>query len=85
MSLSQEQVPNTIEDEVLREFLNRRFVDIGIQFENPPVFPTRHEMPYKPKIGNMYYFGDPLTHDYDPAITEEGWWGMKSTGWVLIA
>ena len=84
MSISQEDVPGSVE-EVLREFLQRRFIDIAVALDSPARYVERKEMPYKPQIGSIYYFGNPGTHNYDPAITSEGWWGLKSTGWVLIA
>ena len=84
MSISQEDVPESV-DEELREFLARRFIDIAVALDKPSRYVERKEMPYKPQQGSIFYFGNPGTHNYDPAITSEGWWGLKSTGWVLIA
>lgn len=83
MSLSQEQPPLSIDDN-LREFLVRRFIDIANQLDLPSKFPERKEMPYKAQPGDVHFFGNPATHSYDAAITAEGWWGMKSTGWVQL-
>lgn len=83
MSISQEDVPDSVE-EVLREFLQRRFIDIAVALDTPANYSERKEMPYKPRIGSIYYFGNPVSHNYDPAILAEGWWGLKSTGWVQI-
>ena len=83
-SISQEQPPQDIDDS-LRSYLSRRFISIGNALNRTHEFVERKQPPPKPQTGDIYYFGDPLTHNYDPAITSEGWWGMKSTGWVLIA
>lgn len=81
MSLSQEQPPISV-DEELSEFLNRRFVDVGNELVKPSKFPQRKEMPYKPQTGDVHYFGDPATHNYDASITAEGFWGLTSGGWL---
>jgi len=73
--LGQEQVPLSVENEELRDFLNRRFIDIGSLFFQAPKFPERKQMPYKPQFGDIHYFGDPTTHQYDTQIIEQGWWG----------
>ena len=83
MSITQEQPPINVERE-LREFLVRRFIEIGNEFNRPGKFPERKEMPYKSQIGDVHYFGNPATHAYDAAITAEGFWGLKSTGWVQL-
>ena len=83
MNLSGEAVPDSVEEE-LREYLNRKFIEIENAFQAPSKFPERKEMPYKPQIGDVHYFGNPATHNYDAAITAEGFWGLKSTGWVQI-
>jgi len=83
MSLSQEQVPLTVEDE-LREFLARRFVEVANEIDRPGKFPERKEMPYKPQTGDVHYFGNPATHSYAAAITTEGFWGLTNTGWVKL-
>ena len=84
MSISQEQPPEEIDDN-LKEYLKRRFVDIGTEFDKPGKFPPRKEMPYKPQIGDVHYFDDPADHNYDAEITSEGFWGLKSTGWAELS
>lgn len=42
--------------------------------------PILTAIPAKPKIGKIYYFGNAIL----PNITVEGFWGYKSTGWVLL-
>lgn len=83
MSIGQEQPPLST-DEELSEYLNRRFIDIGSQFADSPKFPERKEMPYKPQIGDVHYFGNPSTHNYSVQITAEGFWGYTRLGWVLL-
>ncbi len=80
MSLPQEQPPLSV-DEELRDFLIRRFIDIDNRFDRAAKFPERKEMPYKPQDGDIHYFGDPLSHNYDAAITAEGFWGLRAGTW----
>lgn len=81
MSLSQEQPPIKLDDE-LGDFLSRRFIEVGNELDKPSKFKERKEMPYKPQTGDVHYFGNPASHSYDAAITTEGFWGLTSTGWV---
>ena len=85
MSLSQESPPASA-DPVLGEWLARRFRQVGLLLlsAHHTHVPRREDVP-KPQIGDVYYFEDPAGHNYDVAITSEGWWGYKSTGWVKIA
>ncbi len=81
MAISQEQPPFEI-DEELREYLIRFRTDVDNEFRSAPKFPERREMPYKPQVGDVHYFGDLGTHDYDAAITAEGFWGYSDPdGW----
>ena len=84
MSFAQEAVPSSVDDE-LREFLNRKFIEIAIEFRKHGKFPERKEMPYKAQTGDIHYFGNPASHSYDAAITAEGFWGLKNTGWVQMS
>lgn len=79
MALSQETPPINLQDD-LKDYLSRRFIEVDTELRQAPVFPVRKEMPYKPQVGNVYYFGDPATHSYNPAITEQGWWGLVDLG-----
>jgi hypothetical protein len=84
-SIGQENPPEGT-DPLLAEFLQRRFISIEVALDDAShSFPPRKQMPYKPQVGQIYYFNNPADHNYDPEITSEGWWGLKSTGWVLIA
>ena len=83
MSLSQEQPPISLDPE-LREYLTRRFIDIENEFRKPSKFPSRKEMPYKPQIGDIHYFGNPAIHNYDAAIASVGFWGLTSIGWIQL-
>ena len=81
--ISNEQPPDEI-DGNLKEFLKRRFIDVGIALKQDPGFAPRKEMPYKPQTGAMHYFNNPAAHNYDAAITQEGFWGLRSDGWVFL-
>jgi hypothetical protein len=83
MSLSHEQPPLSI-DEDLREYLIRRFIDIDNLLDRAGKFPPRKEMPYKPQIGDVHYFGDPSTHNYDAVISMAGFWGLTAFGWRYL-
>lgn len=83
MSLLQESPPESLPEDV-REYLQRMFIDVENSFRKPAKFPERKEMPYKPQLGDVHYFGNPATHSYAAAITAEGFWGLKSTGWVQL-
>ena len=83
MSLSNELPPFELEDDV-RNYLIRRFNEVELEFTKPIGFTIERIAVDKPQIGNIYYFGDPANYNYDVAITAEGWWGYKSTGWVQL-
>ena len=80
MALSQEQPPPGV-DEALREYLIRFRTDIDSELRKASKFPERKEMPYKPQSGDIHYFGDPADHNYDAAITTEGFWGLRNGTW----
>ena len=81
--LSREIPPK--EPEALVAYLSRMFNQVGNLLQRSHEYTERREMPGRPQVGDVYYFGNPATHSYDAAITSEGWWGYKSTGWTLIA
>jgi len=83
-SISQETPPESF-DVDQRQWLTRRFVDVGNALKQSYKNASRKEMPYKPQIGDVHFFPDPAGHTFDVAITSEGWWGLKSTGWVQLA
>ena len=83
MALSQEQPPFDV-DEGLREYLIRFRTDIDNELRKASKFPERVEQPPKPQKGDVHYFGDPVTHNYDAAILVEGFWGYNNTGWVQL-
>ena len=83
MSIILEEPPENV-DEDLRAYLIRMFTDVDNNFARPGKFPERKEMPYKPQIGDVHYFGDPSTHSYDAAITVQGFWGYTVFGWVQL-
>lgn len=76
MSLSQEEPPEGLDPE-LKEYLSRRFIDIDNLLSRAPKHPERKRMPYKPQFGDVQYFGDPASHDYDAIILSKGWYGFK--------
>jgi len=73
-SMSKETPPQDIDANV-RTYLTRIFTSISIALNKTHEFVERKEKPNKPQIGDLYYFGDPVTHDYDAAITSQGFWG----------
>lgn len=83
MSIPREQPPEELSERV-KAYLNRRFDSIADALEQPSGYPIRKEMPYKPQVGVIHYFGNPATHNYDAAILTEGFWGLTSTAWVKL-
>lgn len=83
MSIGKEQSPFGT-PKPLSEYLQRKFINVDVQLQQPSKFTERKEMPYKAQIGDIHYFGNPATHSYDAAITSEGFWGHTSTGWVKL-
>jgi len=75
MGLTLETPPDSF-TEVEREWLTRRFVEVGAVLDQPSKHPERHRMPYKPRFGDIHYYGDPLTHSYDAVITSHGLWAF---------
>ena len=82
--IGQESPPSSFTPDQ-QDFLTRRFIDVGTALGQTHEFPPRREMPYKPQIGHVYYFRDPTGAGYDAAITAEGLWVYKSTGYTFIA
>jgi len=81
--ISQEVPPESFPADQ-RDFLTRRFVDVGTALGQVNNFTPRKQMPYKAQIGHMYYFNDPTGQGYDPVITQEGIWVFKSTGYIFV-
>ena len=81
MALTDEQPPIGTEGK-LAEYLSRMFKDAKIADSQSDQLRVRYILPDKPQIGKIYYFGAAIG---TTAITAEGYWGYKSTGWVQIA
>jgi hypothetical protein len=78
-NISAEQAPAELPI-VLREYLERMFVDIGFAVQQNNQMPILYSLPDKPKKGKIYFFGQVI----NPDITAEGYWGYKTTGWVQL-
>lgn len=74
-----EQPP--ISPDALKEYVYRQLVGLESDINQLDKIQPRTAIPAKPIIGKIYYFSNIVL----PAITVEGYWGYKSTGWVLIA
>ena len=79
-AISQEQPPVDV-DEDSREWLVRRFVDVGIAIGKSEDFEVNTKLPTRVKIGMTRYFGAAIP---TTPITAEGLWIYKSTGWTQI-
>lgn len=80
-TISGEQPPSSTSPE-LAEYLARMFRDVDIAVDNTDMLEVRYILPVKPVVGKLYYFGAAIP---TTAITAEGYWGYKSTGWIQIA
>lgn len=76
-----EQPPVSTEEE-LREYLARNNIQIGYELTNNNQIPRFTDLPNKVSVGKIYYFKNAVPAH--PVITAEGYYGYKSTGWVLI-
>jgi hypothetical protein len=76
-----DQPPKSFNEEQA-EWLNRMFHLARLSDQNSDIIPTHvASVPAKPKIGKVYFFAAAIPAT---AITGEGYWGYKSTGWVLL-
>jgi hypothetical protein len=78
-SISQEQPPLDIEVE-LKEFLSRRFVDVGIALNSSHVFEPITALPQKPKQGTVNFFSVSVGAE----IPAPGLYVFMSPNWVLL-
>lgn len=83
MSL-QIDVPSFDDLSQVQSFLQDQFLALSIELNKSKEHIQVKVMPTKPKIGKVYYFGNPVSNTYDVAITSEGWWGYKTTGWSQL-
>lgn len=63
------------------EYFRRVFTQIKIALQTVHIFPIRKILPEKPKVGGVYYFAAAIP---STAITGEGLWLLKSSGWVQL-
>ena len=67
-------------DIVLRAFLQRLVLEvenITVNKDKPKKYTS---LPAKPETGRIYYFSNIV----GATITQEGYWGYTSIGWVLL-
>lgn len=69
-------------DTNLTEYLSRMFIQTNIALGQNNWLVPIYVQPYKPQVGQLYYFGDAIA--LDPDITAEGLYIYKSTGWAFI-
>jgi hypothetical protein len=79
MAISNEQPPADTEFS-LREYLSRRFVEVGIALSQSKKFPPIYVLPDKPQDGNVEYFGQII----GATITSVGFWGYENGVWVKL-
>lgn len=78
-TISNEQPPVELPAD-LREYLSRRFVEIGIALQQSKKFPPIYSLPAKPQDGNVEYFGQII----GATITSVGFWGYENGAWVKL-
>lgn len=79
-SISQEQPPQSVEI-ALREWLSRRFIEVGMALSSGEDYEVHYTIPTKTVVGMTRYFGAAIP---TTPITAEGLWIFKSTGWTQI-
>ncbi len=79
--LSAEQPPESFTIDQ-KEWLARLFRQLDIELGKTDIITRRTDFTDKPEIGKIYYFDNASATE--PLITGEGYWGYKSTGWVLL-
>ncbi len=77
-----EQPPLSFQDDQ-KEYLSRVNTEVGNELENLDQLTRYTAIPEKVSTGKLYYFKNAVAAH--PVITSEGYYGYKSTGWVLIA
>jgi len=79
-NISNEQPPVSTDDD-LKEWLARRMVELNIAFGQIEDYDVLYQIPEKNFVGMVKYFGAAIP---TTAITAEGLWCYKSTGWTQI-
>lgn len=80
-NISSEQAPSHLDADLI-SYLDRMRREIQLAFNTISQLSVLYVLPAKPQVGKIYYFGAAIP---TTAITAEGYWGYKSTGWVQIA
>lgn len=79
-TVSTEQPPKGIDDD-LKEWLTRLVINLNNKLRNVDDYEVLYAVPDKVFIGMTRYFGAAIA---TTAITAEGLWIYKSTGWAQI-
>lgn len=79
MTIKDEQPPVSTNID-LSEYLTRMFDDARIEDSRARQYPVLTVIPSKLSIGKTYYFDAVIL----PDITQIGFWGYTSVGWVLL-
>lgn len=82
MAITNQAPPDSTEDE-LAEYLSRFRTEVVNAFAGKDIIQGYTAIPSVLQVGKVYYFHNAIAAH--PTITAEGWYGYKSTGWVLIA
>lgn len=75
-----QELPNTGDVE-LTGFLNRLIQNVNLAFLDVQYFEPKYILPTRVRVGEVHYFGAAIP---TTAITGEGLWAYKSTGWTQI-
>ena len=75
------QISQEVDDATAR-LLENLLSRMERSINNSNQIPRMDALPARISIGKVYYFNQAIAAT---AITGEGYWGYKSTGWVLIA
>jgi len=78
--VSAEQPPESVDPELI-EWLTRRMIEMNIAFAQVEDYDVLYQLPEKYNVGTIRYFGAAIP---TTAITAEGLWCYKSTGWTQV-
>lgn len=81
MAITDEQPPEDTEPR-LKEYLTRMFRDARYEDTTKNQVDRYTNLPEQVSIGKTYFFLNAIAAH--PVITAEGFYGYKSTGWVLL-
>lgn len=76
-----QEIPPRETEEELAEYLSRMFNHVNIAVGQNAQLIKYSVLPIKPSVGKVYFFTQAIP---TTSITQEGYWGYTSSGYVLL-